>query len=211
MLKVTKRKSKGQPSKLPHDGNKALDKDDVKVAAIEAPCTALISTPGTTEGENLPIPAPDTESMPEVIKRKRLRMTGKHLPLVNCNTCLHSDTCLKYKSGYECAYTKDFLKRINTIADVKDLMRGIAEADLMRAQQAIMFEQMSGGVPGDATTTMLDSAFDKLRILHDMVEKPDPDEKKGKGVVEALFGAMMRNAKPIEAEATVHPQEPNKK
>lgn len=207
MLRI-KKKEKVKPfEKLPHDGNTVQGKASLALAPEEKACTALTGAKGLTTPINAVAPImPDGESAPDIIKEKRMRLTGRHLPIVNCNTCHFTDTCPKYKAGYECAYMRDMLKRIQTMGDLKKAMRSLIEADLLRAQQAMIFEQLKGGGTDETTTLILDSAFNKLATLHDIVANSGDDDlltAKGKGVVEALFGSLIRKAKPIEVEAKV--------
>lgn len=199
MLKVTKRKAQKPLEKLPHDGNSALDKALPETEEAKKACIALVTTKNCAEGVNTPMRVePDKENLPDIVKQKRLKMTGKHLPVVHCNVCPFADTCPKYKSGYECAYAKDFMKRIETMDDLRVLMKSIVEADLMRTQQALIFEQLKGGIADDTTTSMLDNAFNKLKVLHELSKAPDNEmlTSKGKGVIDALFGELIRKAKP---------------
>lgn len=127
-----------------------------------------------------------------MLQERRKKFVGKHLPTVHCNVCKHTQVCPHYRPGYECAYVSQMLKRIESIEDVPDFMRMIAEAEMARVQQALIFDQLSGGDLSEETQLALDSVFAKLDRIYSLYHethgsKPDA----GLGLIKRLFGDLL--------------------
>jgi hypothetical protein len=78
---------------------------EVKKKKNDRPCTTLTCTEGEKGLETVPLDGqlvPVSESPAQVLKAKRMKFSGSHLPLVHCNVCVHSQVCPLYKAGYEC-------------------------------------------------------------------------------------------------------------
>lgn len=135
---------------------------------------------------------------PEGKQQKRQKLVGRHLPLIHCNVCRFADTCRAHKPGYECAFTNSMFKKVETVEDIVDMMRHVTQADLARAQQAIVFEQLSGAGPSVETTELMDSVFAKLAQLHEIATEGGGLNAQSKGVLQSLFGALVDKAKKQE-------------
>lgn len=173
---------------------------------IPAACTTRpIATPGETAPETLPALKPDAVTAPvpsaeSALKARRQKMTGRHLPILHCNICPHADLCPAAKPGYECAFSNSFLKDVSTPADLHRLMKHVVESSLMRAQQAVLFEQLSGVTGKEETTVLLETAFEQLKSLHEIErEGRAPADTPAEGILGALFGNLAKKYAPKPA------------
>jgi len=175
-----------------HDGILAVDNVAKVAPKVVAPCTALTTTtPAETpvkRGEGKV--AVDVDSPAEILRKKRMKFVGSHLPIVHCNVCRFTTTCEHYKAGYQCAYASSIIKSIKDVNDVPDFMKMLAEAELTRAQQAMIFEQLNGGQLDELASLSMDSAFNKLERLYTL-SKEHHLQQDSKGLIEKLFGSIV--------------------
>lgn len=197
---------------LEHEGLSAPEPPDVDPAKVAyeggEPCTPYPTLTPTIRGENedtnLPM-VPDGVSLPEIVKRRRKKLTGRHLPMVHCDSCRFTQQCPLYKPGYECGYLGAILKSIeSTELDPLEFMRSLAETRLTRAQQGLIFEQLSGGTLTPEVSAELEAAAGMLERMDKMERRhrgePDPDEDGGGSLLQMLFGDAIKKAKRVKED-----------
>lgn len=198
----------------PHDGNLAQAKEREDQPRRNVPCTALTTPIPTdlTQNEGSTDLVPTDESPAQVVKKRRMKFNGNHLPVVHCNTCQFTQTCPQYKPGYQCAFIHSMMKKIESAEDIPEFMQLIVEADMGRLQQALVFEQLNGGGSSEEVTLLMDSVFNKLQRMHDL-KSGKPPESEG-GLLAKLFGSMLSggggDTKPtIRVEKVIEVEDPN--
>jgi len=184
-----------------HDGNLAQDTSQKQEGAEEEPCTTLPSAEGLENPETALVATsqeltPTQESAVQIIRDKRKKFSGKHLPIVHCNSCRFTQTCPMHKPGYECGYVNSMIKQIEGVEDIPEFMKLLVEAEMGRAQQALIFEQLAGGDLTESVQIALDGVFSKMQTLYTL-NQDAPADTGDRGLIRQLFGDLIEKAQPV--------------
>lgn len=167
----------------------------------------------------------------QVAVRKPKRVYSKKFPKMACDTCFAAAKCPEYKSGYVCAYNKMF-DRFDTrnMADIIQSMQGIVEYNMGRMQKSMIFETLNG-VIDPVTSQLMDTNIRYMQMLKQMYETGSPEvlrqtkvlradgteetttsitNPQGGGIMEKLFGSMLKPDEDKKEDKEVIDIEPEK-
>lgn len=119
-------------------------------------------------------------------------MYGRHLPVLQCNSCSISRVCPKYRAGYECAYLPYLNNhKIRNELDLVKYMKLLVGNQMRRTQLMAIIESANGGMPSLETSEAMESAFRQLKELHEVIGTTEKSEMSITGdatVVNSIFG-----------------------
>lgn len=136
----------------------------------------------------------DSEGMARI--RGMRKLYNKQMPVPQCNNCAFSQTCPKFRAGFECAFLP-FLGShdVQTPEDLMHYMRDLISANFRRAQMATALETLSGGAPSLELSESLMMLFNMSKELFELMKDDDSTgtldvETNDKTVIGRLFGGM---------------------
>ncbi len=103
--------------------------------------------------------------------RKKRIFYGKHAPKLHCNNCSYTTACQFFKPDYVCAFEN--LIREHSIKGPEDIAHyliQIAEADVQRAQLALIQERLSGNQITSTANSALERANSRLMSLYGLLQ-----------------------------------------
>jgi len=136
------------------------------------------------------------EKTPRQKKRSKKSLLGAHVPKLACDTCAFHSACPYFKPGYACALMPLFEGHtLETEEDLAHYMVKVAEAEVQRAQQAVVMERLSGGALDKETSKQLDIAYNRMERLYSMlqIEKPRVNVLQKSGPLFQQVNAFVQN------------------
>jgi hypothetical protein len=139
--------------------------------------------------------AGESEQMQKV--RAMRKIYNKQMPVPQCNNCAFSQTCPKFRAGFECAFLP-FLGAhgVDTPKDLMEYMKDLVASNFRRAQMATALETLSGGAPSLELSESLMMLFNMTRDLAEFMREEEDKagtldlETNDKSVIGKLFGGM---------------------
>jgi hypothetical protein len=134
----------------------------------------------------IPVFGPDGKFIKGQVYRPAQReVYSKKYPKFACDTCRVGTKCAEYKAGYVCAYNKLF-KRFNfrNMADIYEVMIGMAEHNSVRMQKA-MIEETVSGIFDPNVTSFIDQNMRLLQTMKALQEQSSAEVLRQTRVVRA--------------------------